>query len=288
MATMASTVAAIRRIVNDEPDETTATAAITTTAATTVTVADIAKFAAGQTWEFDDGSGEQILITNITETTDTITMKRAHRGSTAATHLDDCVMLKSPRFAYDTVTQAVNTVLDADLYQEGLFDLAEHQITSSGVTDHYNAPTTGCMEFLDVYQKTSVMLEPARERLQWSKYPRNVDTSLYANGKYFIIQGNYGDPGVDLYYISCAEKLQVGTLDASEERIVQFLSCAYLMEWGEPRRIAGPTNQGDTTVKVGSGIAVAQAYRALAEELMTKKRRELAQLYPPVRRFVRT
>ncbi len=72
-----------------------------------------------------------------------------------------------------------------------------------------------------------------------------------------------------------------------DERIVQFLSAAYVLEWTEPHRLAGPTNQGDQTVRPGAAIPTAAYYRQLAEELMSKRRRELEETFPPKRRFVR-
>jgi len=285
--TMSTTVAAIRRLLNDDPDETTTSASVSTTAATTVTVTDITKFATGQTWEFDDDSGELVLITAVADSTSTITMKRGHKDTTAATHSSGVVMMKEPRYYYDTVSQAVNYVLDSDLYSEGLFELQEHQVTSSATSDYYNAPAAGCLRFLDVYQKTSSMYEPKRSRLRYSEFPTNADSTLFANGKYFIIEGNYGTAGTDIYYVTCAHAMTITTLTTASQRIVELLGTAYLLEWTEPRRAQGPTNQGDTTVRTGTNIGTAAYYRSLAEELMAKEKRKTEELFPAKRRFVR-
>ena len=286
MTTMALTVAAIRRILQDDPDSTTTAGSIAAAGTATVAVADIGKFAVGQTWEFDDDTGDTVLITAIADSTATITMRRGHRDSTAAAHSSGVVMLKDPRYSYDEISQAVNFVLDSDLYQEGIFDLIEHQITSSASTDHYNAPSTSCQKFLDVYQMPASGTEPQRTDLHYTPEGRNVDTTLYANGKYFVIQGNAGVPGTDLYYVTCAHKLTITTLTTSEERIVQLLGAAYVLEWTEPRRLGGPTNQGDETVRPGASMATAAYLRGLAEELMSKVKRELESTFPTPRRFV--
>ena len=287
--TMASTVAAIRKLLNDNPDETTLTAAISSTSATTTTVTDIAKFAIGQSWEFDDGStgAEVVRIGGVTDSTSTITIKRGHKGSTAATHSNGAVLLKEPRYFYDTIAQAVNYVLDADLYHEGLYELQEHQITSSTTTDFYNSPAAGCLRFVDVYQKTATMDEPKRAKLRYSELPTNVDTSLFAAGKYFVIEGNYGTAGTDIYYVSCAHAYAITTLSTAAQRIVELLATAYLLEWTEPKRLAGPNNQGDETVRPGVSVGTASYYRGLAEELIGKERRKTAELFPSKRRFVR-
>lgn len=289
MTTMALTTASIRSVLQDRPDETTTTASMTNSVAS-VTVTDITKFAVGQVWEFDDGAtgAEDVLIRSVTDSSSTIGIKRGHLGSTATSHSNSCVMLKEPKYRFDEVAQAVNTVLDADLFQEGLFDLAEHQIVTSTTTDYYNAPTTSCIKFLDVYQMPASYTEPQRAGIRYTPYPRNADTSLYSNGSYFVIQGNYGLAGADVYYVTCAHNLALSTADSAEERIVLLLGAAYLLEWAEPKRIAGPNNQGDITVRPNTGIQTAAYYRGLAEELMSKKKRAIEDRFPPTRRFVRS
>lgn len=285
--TMATTVAAIRRLLNDNPDTTTTTASVASAATTTVTVTDINKFAVGQEWEFDDDTGDVVLITAVTDSTSTITMRRSHRDSTAAAHSSGVVMSKAPRYFYDTVQQAVNYVLDVDLYHEGLYELQEHQVTTSATSDFYNSPAAGCLRFIDVYQKTATMTEPQRARLRFSPLPTNADTSLYAAGKYFIIEGNYGTAGSDVYYVTCAHAYAITTLSTAAQRITELLATAYLLEWHEPRRLGGPNNQGDETVKPGASIGTAAYYRGLAEEMIAKEKRRTEELIPPQRRFVR-
>ena len=285
--TMATTIAAIRRILNDFPDEDTLGAAIAAANTTTMTVTDITKHFKGKVFEFDDATGDVVLETAVNGSTSVVTIKRGHLGSTAAAHLIGAVMLDNPRYRYDQITQAVNTVLDADLFHEGLFELQEHQITSSATTDYYNSPAAGCLRFLDVYQKTSTMYEPRREAIWYSPYPTNVDTSLYASGKYFVINGNYGVAGTAIYYVTCAHAYEITTLSTAAQRIVELLACAYLLEWSEPRRLGGPNNQGDITVKPGQSVGTAAYYRGLAEELMVKERRKTSELFPSKRNFVR-
>jgi len=287
MTTLAAEIKNIRRLLQDEPLTDVLAASIAASSTTTMTVTDVTKFAVGQWWEFDDDTGDKVLITAVNTTTSVCTIRRAYRGSTAAAHANAAVLAKIPRFEYDTVSQAINTVLDADLYGEGLYELVEHQVTSSATTNFYNSPATTCERFLDVYQKTASMLSPKRRRIWYSPMPTNVDTTLYANGKYFEIRGNYGLAGTDLYYVTCAHKLAIGTLTTAQVRIVQYLACAYLLEWTEPKRLAGPNNQGDTTVRPGDANRTSAYWRALAEELVSKARRDLENQYPPKRRFVR-
>lgn len=290
--TLAATVKNVRRLLQDEPLSDVLAAAVTTAGQTTMTVTDVTKHAVGTWWEFDDDTGDVVLETALDPTTSVATVRRGYLGSTAATHLNAAVILKQPRFKYDLVSQAINTVLDADLFGEGLFELVEHQVTSNaagstGISTLYNSPSASCERFLDVYQKTSSMQEPTRDDIIYSEFPRNVDTTLFAAGKYFTIEGNHGVAGTDLYYVTCAHKLAITTITASQERIVHNLAAAYLLEWTEPRRTAGPTNQGDRTVRTGAALPTAAYFRQVAEEQMQKERRYIKSYTPEKRRFVR-
>lgn len=284
MTTMALTVAAIRKMLQDRPDEDYLTALIAAAATTTMTVNDVTKHAAGVVWEFSDG--DLVLTRSVDESTSIVTIKRGHEDATAAAHASGAVILKEPRFRYNTIAQAVNLVLDADLYNEGIYYLNTHQVTSSATTDAYNAPTSSCEEFVQVYQMTSTMTEP-RNVVDFTRIPDKVDTSLYANGKVFRINENMGTPGTELYYVNCKERLAIGTLSTPQERIVQMLAAAYLLEWQEPRRTSGPTDQNDQTVRPGANLPTAAYFRQLASKLMAKERSNLKIKVPRYRQFVK-
>lgn len=287
MATMATTVAAVRKILGDRPVEDYLGASIAAGSTTTFTPTDVSLYAKGDVWEFQDGSTEAdvVLVRAVDDATPLITVKRSHEDSTGVAHSNAAVLMKAPTFRYNTIAQAVSTVIDSDLYENGVHDLIEHQVTSnSDGSPDYNAPLSTCEEFLAVYQKTSTMDTP-----QWfgnaafTRYPKNVDTSLYANGKVFFITRNLGTAGTDIYYISCAERLTLATLTAAQTHIVQWLTCAYLLEWTEPRRLAGPTNQGDRTVRPGQGVGTAAYYRQLADRGMQNEKSRLRKLNPPTK-----
>lgn len=291
MTTVAAEVKNIRRLLQDEPLSDVLAASIAAGSTTTMTVTDVTKFAVGQWWEFDDDTGDKVYVTAVDPSTSICTIRRNYRGSTGVAHANGAVLAKQPRFEYDTVSQAINTVLDIDLYAEGIYDLQEHQITSSATSNYYDAPASTCLEFKDVYQWTSTMKSPARTDIWFSPKPRNVDTtafsSLFTTGKYFQISGNSGVAG-DLYYITCAHKHTISTITTGAVRILQFVSAAYVLEWEEIRRLGGPTNQGDTTVRPGARLPTANYFRQLAAEQIQNERRTLQDLFPARRRFVRT
>src|SRR4051812_25919763 len=125
--TVAAEVKNIRRLLQDEPLSDTLSASIAASSTLTMTVTDVTKFAVGTWWEFDDDTGDKVLVTDKDPSTSIVTIRRSYRGATAAGHASGATLIKQPRFEYDTVSQAINTVLDADLYGEGIFDLQEHQ-----------------------------------------------------------------------------------------------------------------------------------------------------------------
>lgn len=280
MATLAATVTAIRRLLKDEPTKLQLDGALSDTTTETVTVnsGETSKLAVGTRLEHDDATGEQRRVLSITSTTQ-FTAERGYNGSTAATHSDNTYLLVAPRFPFDEIDQAIDVVIDSVLYGEGVYDVIERQLASSASSDHYNAPASTIEEILHVYQKPASVQEPINVT-GFDPLPTNRDTSLFASGKSLHIWENAGTAGTDVYYLSCKEKYTLSTLSTTAERIVQFLACALLVEWEVPRRLAGPTNQGDRTVASRDFLGAAAYYREQANRLIRIERSNLRELHP--------
>lgn len=283
MATTAGTVLAVRRILGDTPEQVHLNGAIANTTEETVVVdsTDIGKVAVGQILEHETG-GELRYVISVDEDANGFEAYRGYLGSTAATQADNSFMWINPRFTYVTIEQALDAVLDVDLFNEGLWDLTEHTVASNADgTRDYNAPSANCEEFLSVYQFTSSMLEPSWLLAhEFSRYPRNVDTSHHATGKMFTIHHNHGVAGTDSYYVTCAHRLAIGTLNARQEHIVQWLTTARLLEQEDAKRTGQNTTQGDRTVRVGARVQTAAYYRSLAEKAINDERSEVKKLLP--------
>lgn len=287
MTTYVTTAQKIRRILNDYPDRTYLTAAISDTSTKTFQVNDITKFKAGNVWEhmdFSETGVELREVESVDTTGGTITASRGYADSTATTHSNSTYLWKNPRFRYNTIMQAIDTALDVDLFANDVYEIVEHIITSSATSQAYNAPSTSCEEFLWVYQRL-VSTDPPLNISDFTARPRNVDTTLWANGKVFEIRQNWGTPGTASYYVNCKHKLSISTLSTTQERIVQWLACAYLLEWTEPKRGSGPTNQNDQTVRPGTGLGTAAYYRQLAKSAIASERSYLKALNPGLRIF---
>jgi hypothetical protein len=289
MATTAATVLAIRRILGDTPEQVHLNGSVANTTEETVTVdsTDIGKVAVGQVLEHETG-GELRSVISIDEDNNAFEAYRGYLGSTAATQADNSFMWINPRFFYVTIEQAIDSVLDVDLFNEGMWDLNEHVVLSNAdSTRDYNAPSANCEQWLSVYQYTSSMTEP-RWMLsdEFSRYPRNVDTTHHATGKMFTLHRNFGVAGTDSYYVTCGHRLAIGTLNARQEHIVQWLTCARLLEQEDAKRTGQNSNQGDRTVRVGARTQTAAYYRQLAEKALNDERSEVKKLLPAGRRWI--
>lgn len=291
MATVSATVSAIRRILQDRPIRAQLAAAITSTTAETFTVSseEAPLFKAGEWWEHDDANGstsstsaEQRRIISIAGTT--ITAERGYNSSTAATHLISTYLVKEPRWSYDRVYAAINAVLRVDLLQNGVYEIVSHEVTSLVGTTTYDAPTSSCERILDIYQYPTAG-QPTRPVTAFTQY-RSVDSDVSATGKEFQIYENAGQPGVATYYINCVHPLAVTTLAARQEFLVHMGAAAYLLGWEEPKRTAGPTNQGDRTVQPGRQAQLAAYYRNEFLRLLRQEKQYLKRLSPPRREYL--
>lgn len=291
MATMATVVAAVRKILGDEPEKVKLGAAQsdTTTETTTLVSGDIAKLYPGLILEHDDGStgAERRRVLSTDPDNNQFSGERGYGGSTAATHSNSTYLLIEPRFPYDVVAQAVNYVIDAELYPEGIYEIKERQVTTnSDASPDYDAPASTCEEILSIIQLPSGWIEPVNIT-GFSPYPVNTDTSIYSTGRLFRIWEQYGVAGTDLYYVNFKEKLSLTTLSTAQERIVALLAAARAVEWQDIPRTSGPTNQGDRTVRPLDSARVAQVLRADARRLIKLEADYLRRQVPRRRRFVR-
>jgi hypothetical protein len=264
MTTTALTVAAVRRLLKDAPVKVKLGAAQsdTTDETTTLVAGDITKLQPGVRLEHDDASGEQRRVLSLDPANAQFEAERGFESSTAATHSNSTYLLIAPRFPYDSVTQAINTVLDGDLPTMGVFDVRERQVTSSALTDAYNIPATTTEEVLSVYQFPSSSDEPIFMQ-NFSRWPINSES--YADGAYIFIRDGVGVPGTDVFYLNCKERLSISTITDRQALIVQYLTCAHLLESEVPKRLAGPTNQGDRTIRSSEFLTAANYWRERAK-----------------------
>ena len=287
MATTASLVKDIRRLLGDRPIRAKLTGAIsdTTTETFSVSSTHAQLFNVGELWEHADDTGEIRDITAVDLATPQITGVRGAYFSTAATHSNATYLEKYPRWRYDLISDAVDQVLDNDLWPY-VYEIVEHQVTTSTTTTAYNSPATTCEKFLSVYQRTASTDDPTYKGITYSVYPQNVDTTLWANGKVFYISGGKRD-GSEKYYVNCAHRLSASTLLTRQETLVRMRACQYLLEWTAPGRLQGPTNQGDRTVRPGDELRTAAYYEQEFRRHLRSEATWLREQVPPRQLFKR-
>ena len=285
MATTSATVTSIRQLLKDNPVKLQLGAAQsdTTDETTTLIGADISKVQTGMTLEHDDATGEMRRVLSVDQTASTMEAERGYYGSTAATHSNSTYLLINPRFPYNEVTQCITRALDV-FYDEGVYDIIERELTSSATTDVYNAPAASIREVLSIAMKPTGFNE-AVYISNFDPYPRNVDTDLYASGLSIRISEVYGTAGTDIYYLNCKEKLTISTITSEQERILHDLVCADLIETEVLKRLAGPTNQGDRTVRSSEFLQAAAIKRERAMRALRVQASNLRSLYPLKRNF---
>lgn len=281
-------VADVRKVLKDKPVQARLTAAIGDTTTEDFTVSDVAQFRPGTIWEHDDATGERRYVTDTDPSTLTVTAYRGFEGSTASLHADQSFAILSPRFSYDETVLAIETAIDIDLYQNDVFELTVHSVASSATTNAYEQPTSACKKPLSIYQQVLTTDTPKYLK-RWSRRYMKSDTTNYPNGAYFTVEENVGAPGTDPYYVMCAHKLDADTLTDADKRIVEMRALYYLMTWEGPRRVAGPTNQGDRSVQPLDSTRLSQFYKSESERLMKERSSEIMEkVYPSQREFVRT
>lgn len=285
MTTLATTIANVRRILKDTPGKLHLNGAIADTTEETVTLdsGEISRIQAQVTLEHDDGTGEQRRVLSIDDANNAFEAERGYNGSTAATHSDNTYMLINPRFSYDIVSQAITHAL-VHMWNEGLYVHGTRELTSSLTDNVYNLPDAAIDEVLAVYQQPSSFDDPVF-LTNWQMDKTVRDTDLFASGYSIFIGENVGIAGTDLFYLTTKEQLAITTISTNQEPIVQNLAAALLLEWETPKRLGGPTNQGDRTVTPTNFLTGASYFREVARRAITVERSRLRRLNPPKRNW---
>ena len=137
-SSISSIVTCVRKKLKDWPLETRITAGYTA-GGTTITVADGTLFAAsgGDEWEFADGTYEIILGRSVSS--NTVTPKFGHRGTTNQDHASGAVLRSIPRFSDDDIQTAISEAVDG--LAPTVWTTATTSLTFSASATHFDAPS---------------------------------------------------------------------------------------------------------------------------------------------------
>jgi hypothetical protein len=220
---------------------------------TSVVVDDGTNFGAGDLIEFSDG--EQAHVLSVA--TNTLTVIRGYNGTTAASHSDDVVILKNPRF---TIAQ-VNDAMDArtrQLWGQGIYDYATGSLTLVAGQDYYDLTDTLMKEVLSVYYAQDNTLIPVPLPF---RYYDALDTNVSAStrGIHLLSWGEKA-AGDTIYYTYKKQFTLVTDMNARTVEIVVLGATASLLASTMGPRTHDSSRYTDRTVQAGQGGRDARWY----------------------------
>jgi len=156
--TVATTLALVRDILNDEPWSDTINGAYTA-AGTTLTITDFEELVRGDRLDFQDDGTYDLFIVDATPSGSTVTVGIGYDGATNANHSNGARYYKSPRYASKDLVAAmahvVNTRLWPDLWI--LNPTATTYTPSPSTTNLYDLPA----DFMAFLNDTQYLSQPA-------------------------------------------------------------------------------------------------------------------------------
>jgi hypothetical protein len=88
-----------------------------------------------------------------------------------------------------------------------------------------------------------------------------------------------------VFYMKTKEKHTISTITSEQERILHDLVCADLIETEVFRRLAGPTNQGDRSVRSSEFLQAAAVKRERGMRALRVQASNLRDRYPLKKNF---
>lgn len=196
--------------------------------ATSITIASggADRYSVGATLDWtDDGTFEAAVVTAVADTS--LTIRRGHRGTTAAAHSANAVFRMEPRFLShvisDVVTESIQNLWpDIYLVQESTFTLPAAPI------DRWYALPAGTQDILDVYQYDTSVDPNLRRSVNSFSQVMTLDTTNFTTGLGFYING-INDAAGDIHVIHTS-KVAVSSLTDTQADIVVYDTAATLLE----------------------------------------------------------
>ena len=211
------------RLVEDDPITDVETAGVNDTATSfAVTGADSTTYEVGDTLDFaDDGTFEAAIVTAVAS--GTLTVRRGHRGTTAATHAANAIYRKNPRFLSHVVGQLVDEAVSR-LWPD-IFTI--HAATYATATDLWYALPASAEETLEVYQRDGTPEDKTTNALRWTD-PIYVDSGFSATKKAIKVESI--DTSLTNFYLVYTAQAAVTELSTIAQDIVVYGTARRLLE----------------------------------------------------------
>lgn len=216
----------------------------------TIVVDDGTKFNAGNIIEFQD-NGEQCYVMSVS--TNTLTVIRGHNGTTAASHLDNTVLAKNPRFSMKQAEDSITGTL-FDLERHGVHSFGEGSLTLVANQYFYD------LSEVDISQQYGVLSFHYEDttldtRIQTLPFYRDIVHSSISAGTYAVRLLSWGtlNAGDTVYYTYARQIDSVADLLSRQEEMVVLGAVAKMLARTMGPRTQDPGKHTDRTVQPGQG-----------------------------------
>lgn len=139
---------------------------------------------------------EVLQVFDVNVGSKTCTVRGAQRGSTAADHATDDLVVVNPEFSDFAIWREINNDLRALSAPGGLYAVGTVAVTYNAAHLGYDLNAPGLIDVLAVQaeQPDSEKLWPNLRSSQW-RVKRNADTSEFASGTSIMFYDSIGQPG---------------------------------------------------------------------------------------------
>ena len=224
--TIATTLALVRDILNDEPWSDTINASYTA-AAMTITITDFAELVRGDTLDFQDDATYDLFIVDATPTTSTVTVGIGYDGATNANHANAARYYKSPRYASKNIVAALTHVINTRLWPD-LWILSTATLTPAITTTNlYDLPS----DFLAFLNDNQYLYQAATGGIEDVVYSYGqlvqVPAAISASGWALRVRNwRRTDVAATLFYRA---KVTTANMTSGMEPVIALGTAAYLL-----------------------------------------------------------
>lgn len=242
---------------------------------TSFTVQNGNKWDNGVRLEFDDGTGEQMLVRDVSSNTIS-DARRGVYGTTASSHTSGCFLLREPRFGYTQITAAISQAVNWTRGQ--VWVPIEAELTPLTTGSHFYEVPSDFVGWIHVSQMQTNGLDnlelgtPRSGRAVLVK--RGLDSTLSSTGTalWIPILDNTTEE-INLTYGAdvTADTVPEGPITTA----IVHGACAILVGAKDAPRTGSDVSQGDTTVPVGSTLRTAAWFQSMYQQYIREARIDL-------------
>lgn len=279
--TVATLATRLRPWLSDEPFFDTAAEAMDSSE-TGLDATDGGRWAVGDILEYDDATGERNLVTAVA--TNTLTVVRGYDDSTATSHSTGVVLLKNPRFSYNSIVEALTRVVEGELWPYA-YRVVTTSFTPSAASNFYGMSATymGLVSAsqqdgsggLAVYGQKGTRL-PVREH--WELPP-----ALSTSGIALSFPGGYANTTYPIYVAYRALVTTSSIEDGLMADVVSWGAASKLLAFADVSRTNQRIPEAET-IPPGSTLRTAAWFESKFTSGRKLLEMQLRRRYPPMGR----